>query len=77
MNTKQRKCAGSVTQHLNENIRDGDEIIPCEAKSKVGTHRHAGKLGGNVDFSARILQLILFCLMAPFHSLFLKQHLLS
>ena len=49
LNTRQWKRTGSVTQQLNENVSDvdgdGEKIRPYQAKSKVGTRRHAGKLG--------------------------------
>jgi hypothetical protein len=47
LNTRQWKSTGNITQHLNLNISDGDgeKIRTCEAKSKVGTLRRAGKLG--------------------------------
>jgi len=56
VNTRQWNGAGSVTQHLNENVSDcdGENIRPCEAKNKVGTHRRAGKIGDVKCFTVKI-----------------------
>jgi len=47
VNCRQWKRTGIFTHHLNRNVSDGDgeKIRPCEALSKVGTLRRAGKLG--------------------------------
>ena len=55
VNTRQWKRTGSDAQHLNQIVSDGDgeKIRRCEATSKVGIHRRAGKIRDFKSFTRK------------------------